>query len=106
MNKFHIPKEDAAYQYQFDSQNFIAKQVEKYKKIKAIDPDAILYIVNLFSEDYRGIDYFDGNGKRQHEVEKSCIRIIPNILVPTNDNETSTYFQFLVHEIKSKYETA
>lgn len=105
LNKFHLTEDDPVYEYQFDSEKFIEKQVEKYQIIRAIDPKAILYIINLFSDDNREPDYFDNKGKRQNKSEKSCIRIIPNVLVPGNENSTNTYFQFLVQEIESKYET-
>ena len=106
LNKFHLTEDDAAYEYQFDSEKFIEKQVEKYKLIQAIEPAAILYVINLFSEDHREPDYFDSKGKRQSKIEKSCIRIIPTVLVPGNENDSNSYFQFLVQEIVSRYETA
>ena len=106
LNKFHISEEDPEYEYQFDSVKFIEKQVEKYRLISANDSSAIFYVINLYSEDYREPDYFDSKGKRQSEIQKSCIRIIPNVLVQGNENKTSSYFQLLVQDILSSYEKA
>lgn len=106
LNKFHLREDDIDYEHQFDSDKFIEKQFDKYQIIRAFETNAILYIVNLFSEDSRKPDYFDKNGKRTNKIEKSCIRIIPSVLIPNNENYLTSHFQLLIKEIETKYETA
>ncbi|MEM8940406.1 MAG: hypothetical protein AAGC64_13795 [Bacteroidota bacterium] len=101
-----LVENDPSYEYQFDSEIFIQKLIEKYQVIRTIDSNAILYIINLFSEDSRKPDFISAKGEKLSKKANSCIRIIPSVLTPENENLVSSHFQLLLEEIHSKYATA
>ncbi len=81
------------------STDFIEKQIEKYKLLKRYSEEKpVFYILNLYSETDRIPDYFNEKGKRI-SLEDSCIRIIPSVLEPKNQAETSSHFENLIKQI-------
>lgn len=105
LDKFSFKPIDRCFDEELNSNEFIKKLKTKYEILSRENPNAILYIINLYSEQKRKPDFFDMNMKSVQYEKDSCIRIIPSVLSNTDINQISLDFQSSLKLI-SVHETA
>lgn len=107
IQKFSLRSEDPGYEEKFDSEVFLNKLRSKLELIRQYGhPEAILCVLNLYSDDESLPDYFDSNLERQAYPENSSIIIIPSVLKPGDASKISSHFEQFHKLIESRYEAA
>ena len=93
LDKFSFLSDNINFDTELNSKEFAEKIKGKYNLLKKKNNNAILYVLNLFSDQRRNPDFFDENMKRVSYEKDSCIRIIPSVLNPADIEKFSADFE-------------
>lgn len=93
LNKFVLTSDDYNYDPELNSAEFIRKVKAKYEILKQVDPNAILYVLNLYSSNERSPAYFDADMKPVKYEKDSRVRIISSVLRHDNKSVVSPEFE-------------